>query len=227
MKKLLLILAAFGLTTAVNAQPLKQAGGEKNVEVNFAPLGGSPISIGGIKFRKFNAAGTSAIRLNVFLGLNSSKDITQQKDTGGIPELTTKNSSFNISVRPGYEKHMAGTDRLSPYCGGELAITMNSSKKVEEGANADNTVNKTTTKNADGYLAFGLNAFWGADFYFAKSIYLGAEFGFGFNMKKMSDKKIEYSGFNPSITNPPAQKQGSSFQLGPTYQALIRLGWLF
>ena len=173
MKKILVFaVCATMLSITANAQPFKQAGGEKNFEVNFAPLGGSPVSIGGIKFRKFNSTGKSAFRLNVFLGTSSDKTITQQSDTGGVPELSTKKSSFNISVRPGYECHMTGTDRLSPYTGVEIAIEMNTSKEVKEGENGDHSINKTTTKNADGYLAFGANAFAGADFYFSKSIFL-------------------------------------------------------
>ena len=229
MKKILVFVMCASLFTATaNAQTFKQAGGEKNFEVNFAPLGGSPVSIGGIKFRKFNSTGTSAMRLNVFVGTMSEKTIDQQADTSGNPELTTKNSSFNISIRPGFEKHMAGTDRLSPYVGAEIAFTLNTSKEVAEGQNGDKSINKTTTKNTDGYTAFGANLFCGTDFYFAKNIYLGAEFGFGFNLKSMSDEKVEYSDFTPTNpANPEDVRQGSTLQLGPTYIGTLRLGWLF
>lgn len=229
MKKLLLLAmcaSLFSVTT--KAQSIKQEAGDKNLEVNFTPLGGNPISIGGIKFRKFNSTGTGAFRLNVFLGSSSEKDITQQSDTGGVPELTTKTSSMSISIRPGIEKHMAGTDRLSPYYGAEIAITFNTSKEVAEGQNFDNSVNETTTKGEDGSIAFGANLLAGCDYYISKSLYLGAEIGFGFNMNKMSDVKVEYSGFpSPAPANPNDEVQGSSFQFGPTFVSAIRLGWLF
>ena len=232
MKKILLLAMCAGLFSATTeAQVLKQESGDKNLEVNFTPLGGSPISIGGIKFRKFSSA-TSAFRLNVFLGSNSKKDITQQEDAPNYDaELTTKTSGMNISIRPGIEKHMAGTDRLSPYCGAEIAITLNTSKEVKEGQNqatpTDITINKTTTKGKDGYIAFGLNLLAGVDYYIAKSLYMGAEIGFGFNMQNDSKIKVEYSGFPTATTNPNDAKQGSNFQFGPTFISAIRLGWLF
>ncbi len=227
MKKIVLIaLGALMFTADVNAQ--KQAGGEKNLEVQFAPLGGQPISIGGIRFRKFNATGTSAWRVNVFIGMNSKKDITQQSDTSGNPELTKTTSGMSISINPGYEKHFAGTERLSPYIGGEIAFNMTTSKVEEEDDNADKTINTTTTKGEDGSITLGLNLVAGCDFYFSKSIYLGTELGFGFSTTSKSDKEVEYSGFtSPAPANPAAVKQGSSFQLGPNVNGMIRLGFLF
>ena len=133
MKKIVLIaLGACMFVATANAQE-KQTGGEKNLQVLFAPLGGSPISLngGGISFRKFNATGTSSWRLNVFIGLNSKTDVVGQPvDTGsfstggGVPEADKKTSGMTISIRPGYEKHFAGTERLSPYIGAEVAFSM-------------------------------------------------------------------------------------------------------
>ena len=163
MKKFLVIAmcASMFAVTAEAQTTFKQSGGNKNLEVNFAPLGGSPISIGGIKFRKFDSTGNKAFRLNVFIGSSSSKEITQQEDAANnVAELTTKSSTMSISLRPGIEKHMAGTDRLSPYVGAELDITLASSKEVEEGQNnatpTDMSINETTTKGEMGYTQFGL-----------------------------------------------------------------------
>ena len=203
----------------------KQSAGAKNLEVNFAPLGGSPISIGGIKFRYF-ASENKAYRLNVFLGSTSKKEITQDAN-GSNPELTTKSNEMNISIRPGIEKHMAGTDRLSPYIGAELNLTFNTSKEEKEAQNADNTKNTTTTKGKKGYTSLGIGAVSGVDFYFAKSIYMGAEIGFALNMTSNSKVKTEISG-DPNITTNPSDSKGdSSFQFGPTFISAIRLGWLF
>lgn len=232
MKKFLMIAmcaSMFYVTTEAQTT-YKQSGGAKNLEVNFAPLGGSPISIGGIKYRKFDSTGNKAYRLNVFIGSSSKKEITQQEDAPNyVAELTKKTSGMNISIRPGIEKHMAGTDRLSPYMGAELNLTFNTSKKVEEFENNATTTDvstyEVTTKGADGYTSIGLGLVSGCDFYFAKSIYLGAEIGFGFNMTSMSDKKTE-SGQTPSVPS-VTENQGSSFQFGPTFISAIRLGWLF
>ena len=96
---------------------------------------------------------------------------------------------MTVSIRPGFEKHMAGTERLSPYCGAEIAITMVTSKEVKEGANGDGSVNKTTTKGADGSLSFGAGLLAGVDYYIAKSLYLGAEIGFFFDILVISNPK--------------------------------------
>lgn len=41
MKKILTLLVGIGAITVSQAQDFKPAGGEKNLEVQFAPLGGS------------------------------------------------------------------------------------------------------------------------------------------------------------------------------------------
>src|SRR5690606_8222480 len=116
MKKVLIIAAAalFIGTTANAQEVMKQTGGEQNLEVLFAPLGGSPIGINGIKYRKFTDA-TTAYRATVFLGFGSSTTKTLGGGSDGKGELKTTNSNFNISIQPGIEKHFVGTDRLSPY----------------------------------------------------------------------------------------------------------------
>ncbi|MBK9599500.1 MAG: hypothetical protein IPO60_14615, partial [Flavobacteriales bacterium] len=43
-----------------------------------------------------------------------------------------KESSITIAVQPGLEKHMTGTDRLSPYIGGYLDLNYTSKNKKEE-----------------------------------------------------------------------------------------------
>src|SRR2546430_14603264 len=101
MKKIaLLALGASMFIATADAQ--KQSGGENNLEVQFAPLSGTPISIGGIRYRKFSSDGTSAWRINLFVGKSdknssfSSKEITQQSDTAGNAELSKTTSGLNF-----------------------------------------------------------------------------------------------------------------------------------
>src|SRR3954469_7553787 len=89
-KTTLLAISACMLMATAYAQPFKQVGGEKNLQVLFAPLGGQPISINGISFRKFNATGTGAWRLNLFIGSTSNTDISiQAGDTVNYPKTST------------------------------------------------------------------------------------------------------------------------------------------
>jgi hypothetical protein len=229
MKKVILSMAvALACVTSANAQ--KQAGGEKNLEVQFAPLSGSPVSISGIRLRIFNSE-SSAIRLGLFLGGSSSEVITQETDTEiDALELIDVDKSFDFSIRPGYEMHFAGTDRLSPYVGAELLIGLsNSTTEVQSQYLDDNDADQVmTTITKTGTSTFGLNVVAGADFYFSDAIYLGAELGFGF--ASSNDKEVETTYENPAdgfkdFTDTVGNEKSSSW--GPNYQGTIRLGWLF
>lgn len=199
MKKLLIFSAmlCFGLV----AMGQKQQTDAKTFEVNFTPLGGSPISINGIKFRKFKDD-YNALRLEVFLGMNSSKSVSMQEGVNGDednpnPLTYSKSSGFDFSVRPGIEKHFDGTNRLSPYVGGAVNLGFSSSSSTEEYWSANETNPDEAfdshveweQKTKDGSLSLGLSALAGMDFYFADNIYLGAEFGFGLGFTSMSPTK--------------------------------------
>lgn len=206
MKKVILTVAiAFTAISGAFAQ--KQEGGEKNLEVNFAPLGGSPIGMDGIRLRLFNADGTGAIRVR--LGLGGTNDVTVREQSyvaanankTVVPELYDTKKSFNFSIRPGYEIHFDGTDRLSPYVGAELLFATGSEtliKEFQDGVNATDDADpaKWSTWEAErkrGTTTFGLNAVAGFDFYFVDNLYLGAEIGFGFQTKKHKDQEITLS----------------------------------
>lgn len=262
MKKVILSVA-IALTAVTGAFAQKQEGGEKNLEVNFAPLGGSPIGIDGIRLRLFNADGTGAIRVR--LGLGGTNDVTvmsqsQQIGNTTVPELYKTEKSFNFSIRPGYEMHFEGTDRLSPYVGAELLFASGSEtliKEFHDGINAvdDADVAKRSTWEAErkrGTTTFGLNAVAGFDFYFVDNLYLGAEIGFGFQNKKHKDQETIVSNEyylqsleaqadtdfsyvtidenNKVVVQTPVGDGTGKFKnggWGPSYQATIRLGWLF
>ncbi|MFZ7118453.1 MAG: hypothetical protein ACO1G1_08335 [Bacteroidota bacterium] len=151
MKRLMLLATGMFLClTAVEAQPYKQAGGENNLQLLFAPFGSTPLSLNeGITYRRFLKDGKLAARLSISISSSKSTDVIMQADDtlafpttttvfhaeggGGYIQLTTgmnpqadlvsKTSGF--SFRPGIEKHFEGTDRLSPYIG---EIVFSSSK---------------------------------------------------------------------------------------------------
>jgi hypothetical protein len=229
MKKVILSMAlALACVTGATAQ--KQAGGEKSLEVQFAPLSESPVSISGIRLRIFNSE-SSAIRLGVNLGGSKSEEITQATNTVlDSLELIDVNKTFNFSIRPGFEMHLAGTDRLSPYVGAELVFGMSNttSEFQEQYPDDQNKEQVMTTIVKGGTSTFGLSAVAGADFYFSDAIYLGAELSFGFASTK--DKEIETTFQNPkddltAFTTTKGNVSSSSW--GPTAQGTIRLGWLF
>lgn len=227
MKKILIIAAAalFIGSTASAQEVMKQTGGEQNLEFLFSPLGGSPIGINGIKYRKFTSA-TTAYRATVFLGLGS----TTTKTLGGTnndKELKSTKSNYDISIRPGIENHWLGTDRLSPYYGGEALIGFGGKSQKDDVMYGTDNSSKTVKTSSQSSLTLGVNAFAGMDFYFADNIYLGAELGFGIAYTMDMDKKTEYINTgNGEITSGEAPG-GNSFNLGPNVVGAIRLGFLF
>jgi len=201
MKKLLVAAALICAFSVSHGQ--KQQTDSKTLEVNFSPLGGNPISINGLKFRKFSSD-YSALRFEVFLGSNSNKSVAMQAGSNGLednpnPATYNKSGGFDLSLRPGIEKHFDGTSRLSPYIGGLLDFGFGSSNNTEgywtpnsndlDGFDDFTKHVEWSQKTKDGYLRLGLNAVAGMDFYFADNIYLGAEFGYGFSWTSMSDTK--------------------------------------
>ena len=227
MKKVFMIAAAalFIGTTANAQEVMKQTGGEQNLEVLFAPLGGSPIGINAIKYRKFTSA-TTAIRASVFLGYGSTTSKTLGGGTDGNDELKTTNSNFNISIQPGIERHFVGTDRLSPYYGAEAIIGFGTSGTTRDAIyGTDNSI-KSIKSSSQGTLNLGVNAFAGMDFYFADNIYMGAELGFGIGFSSQMTQKSESLDFNGDVVTSETPG-GSSFNAGPTVVGAIRLGFLF
>lgn len=243
MKKVILS-AAVALACVSGAVAQKQTGGEKNLEVQFAPLGGSPVSISGIRLRIFNSEST-AIRLGINLGGGTTTNVLAQAgetdNDQNSPVLYEYQKHMDISIRPGFEKHFAGTDRLSPYVGAEVLFSIhNESTETEDynGTNSNTTDRATwTTTVKDGSTTFGLNAVAGVDFYFADNLYLGTELGFGFSSTKQKDTTTEVSDVDryrhanglPTDTKVEFKDQanGKTSGWGPNYQATLRLGWLF
>ena len=203
MKKAILFVALVA-TTAVGVQAQKFQGGEKNLEVEFNPFGGSPIGINGIRFRMFNSE-SSAIRVGFNIGGSNLNEIYVQQDQAEgsdgavvvLPELGQTHQTFNFAIRPGYEMHFAGTDRLSPYVGAELLFAMESATTTREFHNANNADDQTKPENwqtwdmsvKNGTSTFGLNALAGVDFYFADNFYLGAEINLGFRNTSYKDRE--------------------------------------
>ncbi|MCA4898075.1 MAG: hypothetical protein ACK514_07080 [Bacteroidota bacterium] len=191
----------------------------KNItaEVNFNPFSNAPISINYLRLRTF-VNNQQAFRIGFSVSAKNQKqieDVTQ--------------SSFEISLRPGYEWHFAGTDRLSPYVGFDADITFKSSSYSDDRPAGTRGNTKSISGawdvngNERGFTRFGANFLIGADYYVVKRLYLGLEIGYGFQVVNSSDISVTlYSG-----TAPAPAKGGSTFQLGPNFNSALRLGFVF
>lgn len=228
MKKRVLIIAAIAAavftSNELNAQDFKPAGGEKNLEVNFAPLGSSPISINSLRFRYFKSA-DMAIRAAISISSSSETDVSLGAGTDGKGELEDVSSEFGFGLSVGVEKHWAGTDRLSPYYGAELSFSTISNTDTYQAWDGTKTVEGEVTS---GSSTFGLNLVMGADWYFTKSMYMGTEVGFGFASTAEADTETTKGGSTPNDTAPKGTAPGgSTFNLGTNFNSAIRLGFLF
>lgn len=218
MKKIItlcsILLAGFSLAKAQHAEKLdlRPVQGDWGAEVNFSPFSSSPIGINYIRLRNFINDKT-ALRLGLFLGTNFEN-----------PDEDLTNRTYEFNVRPGMEKHFEGTKRLSPYLGGELDLALKSSKSSFDDGTFERTIEGAWSDfgTERGFTRLGANAIAGVDFYILKGLYLGTEFGFGFEYIKQSDIVEKNNG-----NEVDAIDGGSTFQAGPNVNSAIRLGFNF
>jgi hypothetical protein len=199
----------------------KPAAKALTAEVNFNPFSSTPVSINYLRLRKF-VSEQNAVRLGFSLGVRNQ-----------TPFENTSQSSFDINLRPGYEHHFAGTERLSPYIGFDVDIAIKSSSYSDDRTSAQNPGPGPYSKISGawdtngterGFTRFGANFLIGVDYYIIKRLYLGVEFGYGFQLINSSD--ITVTPRSVSSTATPI-KGGSTFQIGPNYNSAIRLGFVF
>lgn len=212
MKKIILLCVFVTSSSLLAAQDFKPVKGDWGAEVNFTPFSSSPISINYIRLRNFTED-NSAFRLGLFLGVNVQN-----------PAEDLTNTTVEINIRPGLEKHFEGTKRLSPYSGMELDLAYKFSKSAFDDGTNTATFEGAWNDNGfeRGFIRFGVNTFAGFDLYIFKNLYLGTEFGFGFEYIKQLDI-VEKSNDNEIGET----KGGSTFRLGPNVNGAIRLGFNF
>ena len=194
MKKIVLTAAVFALTvSSVFSQNFKPKEKEIAVGVAFdSPFSsGKPFSlINGVSGRYFYKSDL-AFRGTLNLGSSSSSKSAYYTPAGKTDEVvysTTKNSSFNLDLYLGAEKHFTGTDRLDPYAGADLIIGMGrTSGKTTPEVDLDVFGDKELS-NKQGNSALGLRLVVGADYYVFSKVYVGTEFGITYRRTSMGDK---------------------------------------
>lgn len=227
LKNIALSAALVATAFAAQAQDeeFKAKSGSNTFEVSYNPTGAtllsSPIGASYLRYRRFIADQT-AIRLGLNIGLNSTSD----ESGSGASVTKTTTSQFMFDLRPGIEKHFAGTNRLSPYVGGELIFGMKSASGKVEGGGTTDEIDGATGAGATGfdnrgYTRFGLGGLIGADFYFVPAVYLGIEAGLSFNVDTQADVTVKSAGAEVKT------KGGTVTSLGYSPTAGLRLGFRF
>lgn len=228
MKKLFtMILTAAAVCAGSAAYAQKPTKGNVTTEVNLSLTTGNTTDLlgGGLAFRYF-MADNAALTLGFVIA--SSKDentFTENEDGTGATGTQTLSSS-TIIFRPGYQKHFGGSDKVSPWFGVELPITIASAKEEWKNVGDDGTglayadgVNATVdggqlNGDATAFTAFGLTLNGGADWWFTDGMYLGVQVGWGYGTAKQKDTEIEVSagGTTSKFTSPGAKSSGFAAQ---------------
>jgi hypothetical protein len=245
MKKTLLSIAL--VATGLVAFAQKPAAGDMTLETQFSLNMGGPngFTTPHIRYRYFLNEGLAA---RVRLGIDMSSTTTHFDDGATPPSVKSEStaSGFAFGLGIGAEKHLAGTDKLSPYFGAELMFATTGAGMTNPltGVTNGNPMNvevtnsnngSTTTASGDSYkttdggnTAFGLNLVFGADYYIVDGVYLGGEMGWGWMMSSTAAQKTS-SNAGGTTTESTSSQENSSNNLSmmnfPTTS--IRLGIKF
>ncbi|HAR19023.1 MAG TPA: hypothetical protein DCR46_00040 [Cytophagales bacterium] len=208
---IVLVVLSLSFSQAQDEEKRKAEDGNFTLEVNFTPFGPSPIAMNLIKARYF-VSDNIAVRAGFNLGIESKK-----------PSSGMTQSSTLFSFKPGIEIHRSGTGRLSPYIGAELNFT---NKGVSE-EGKDYSIKGAWSDGVDlyknvGSFTFGLNGLAGADYYFAKKVFLGVELGYGLQLENTKDIQVTQTGVAAEKI-----KGGSIFNIGANFNSALRLGFIF
>ena len=203
-------LRLFSIGVAGNQFDDIMYGGIEPVELN------NPININGIKVRYFISENI-AVRMNLNFRMKTQKDVSENLDV----TRTDKTTSMNFAIVPGAEYHFAGTERLSPYVGAEIGFGTGS---FERNTNNAGYVDGNTYKFKAPHTTFNVGIVTGVDYYITKGLYLGAEFGFGFNTLTQKGSTVTTQTGDTTIET--KNKDYSTYpSVGFTPNTAIRLGW--
>jgi hypothetical protein len=234
-----------------NENSLKPGAGSFSTELNINPFKGELSlnnSLNQIKFRYFTKP-DFAWRFGV--NISALDSVLDSKAYYSSTNLNYKDrrKSFTIGLNLGFEKHLKGTKRLSPYIGGDISFTTkSSSQEVTEGSTTtkikgiwlDETI-ETYNSGSNYYTRtiynpqerafnrFGLNVVSGLDFYMAKNFFFGYEFNFGLRYTKYKDIEttITPKPTGTNTSNIESETDNSSLTFGPSLMNGIRIGYVF
>ncbi|SHH04894.1 hypothetical protein [Pedobacter caeni] len=233
MKKVLLFLGMAICGVAANAQDFKPAAGDVTTE--FGLTGGInntdfKLNDGAalLRFRYFNKEKV-AYRLGFNVSSKNEKTNAYGVGASDGKKGTYTESATNVLINLGIEKHFTGTDRLSPYVGGDILFGTGSAKTTADNTTAKGAAYVDGVYNevkGPGYVSIGLRGVVGADYYIAKRLYLGVEAGLGLVYEKEGKTKIKST--VAGVTTSTEQKSaGSSFNIKPSVITGVRVGFAF
>lgn len=217
MKKLFLA-SAVALFATVSAQEYKPTAGDVTVDLGVSGgLGNTSIGLadGGTAFKvRYFKTDKLAYRFTMVLANNNDTDNPSNT-------IVTKDNDFALGLGFGAEKHFTGTERLSPYVGGDILIGYVSQSSKSTLTPTSGTQVVTEVKGPNSFGA-GVRGVFGADYYFAKRVFLGVEAGLSLMYSSEGDTTTKITSL-PDVTS----KGGDNFNISPSVVTGIRIGYAF
>jgi len=218
MKKLFLV-GALALFSAVSAQEFKPTAGDVTVDLGVAGgLGNTTINLpdqgfgtGAMFKARYFKTENIAYRGTLFVGNINETD-------NSVPNFKEESHFYGFGLGFGMERHFTGTERLSPYVGGDVLLGYGNGN-VKETNSITNIVDET---KGPSIFRFGVRGVFGADYYIAKRVFLGVEAGLGLMYESEGDTTFKSTN-NPDVVT----KGGSSFRITPEVVTGIRVGFAF
>lgn len=185
--------------------------------------GSSLVTAPGVKLRYF-IKDNMALRFGLSYSSYFEQDVATENADGTGAQGTADywNNSFRTKI--GFEYHFGETKRMSPYVGIDGIIGTGNTKMESE--NYDGSYAPGYNSNSEfKTFSYGTNILAGLDFYIAKNLYLGAEFGYGFEwmVDQEGSMNINDNGIESKFTTP----KEVSRQFGFGALGGLRLGWRF
>jgi outer membrane protein W len=170
----------------------------------------------------------TALRLG--FGLTSTSETDKVYGATPSEEGNTVEKETALLLNLGVEKHFTGTDRLSPYVGGDLLFGYGTTKETYENRTSPTSLfvdNASGSVKGPNAVSFGLRGVIGADYYFTKRVFLGVEGGFGFTYAKNGKTEVSNTTAAGVTTDVTIESTGNEFEIKPSVITGVRIGFVF
>jgi len=182
MKKLIVFILFSSVIFFAYGQKPDKNSVTSEVQLNFQ-TGTSAISISSPELKGryfFNNQFAGRLTFGIWGTKTVSNYFENPDGTGGVGKQEKSSSEFTIGL--GVEKHLKGTERLSPYFGAGILYSSGTTDEITR-SNTDGTnyaPNFIQNIIPGATNSFGLNVLMGADYYFVNNIYIGIEIAWGY-----------------------------------------------
>lgn len=205
------------VTTVTTTNYFKPNQGDVTADLG---LFGNGIFTGQSPVNTFNGMLKGRLFLMDDLALRVSLSASQESKTNTQnADFTKKESKGSFGLFAGIEKHFDGTARLSPYVGADLGIEVGNETSITDNKKDNNL---DTSVKGPGTFYIGGKLLFGADYYIAQSLYVGAEAGLDLGCNFTGRTTATVGGITTT-----SEPQGSVFNLGTKVFAGFKIGFVF